>query len=199
MLDRSRDAAPPALAARLRRDTAAAHAAVEAQLDLQRPELSRDRYRALLAMFYGFYAPLEATLRSVAPPTPFALRERAHLIARDLQSLGIDGAQLVQLPTCTTLPRLARQEHAAGCIYVLEGACLGGQIIARAVKASVGTDTHTAFFIGEGNATAARWREVVAWLGALGGSGICADEVVGAARETFARLSDWAASQATRA
>jgi heme oxygenase len=37
------------------------------------------------------------------------------------------------LGACTDLPQLCRREQLAGCLYVVEGACLGGQLVTRAL------------------------------------------------------------------
>src|SRR5690349_18827043 len=97
------------------------------------PDLSIDRYQQVLRIFYGFYAPLEASLLRVTaagPPLGFPLRARCELIESDLYALGVDRRELAELPRCIDLPRLSSREDLAGCLYVLEGACLGGQVIA---------------------------------------------------------------------
>ena len=49
---------------------------------------------------------------------------------------------------------------ALGCLYVLEGATLGGVLIARHVRASLGFDgdAGSAFYLGYGPRTGAMWR-----------------------------------------
>jgi heme oxygenase len=49
---------------------------------------------------------------------------------------------------------------------VLEGACLGGQVIAPVLQRRLGVaeGSGASFFVGDGAATAARWARVVAWL-----------------------------------
>jgi heme oxygenase len=88
---------------------------------------------------------------------------------------------------------LDRTEHLAGCLYVLEGACLGGQIIARALRERLPlTDDHgLSFFVGDGSRTGARWRSVLDWLEGLVRRGALADEIVASARETFCALGCW--------
>ena len=195
--------AAPGLSERLRRDTAAAHRAIEARLDLLGSGLSRDRYRHTLQRLYGFHVPVEAQLARLAPTAPplgVPPAARAAALARDLGALGMAPAAIAALPHCAALPRGERPEHFAGCVYVLEGASLGGLVIARAVHARLGlcAATGAAFFSGAGRATAARWRRVVAWLNDGGTAGWCADEVVSAARETFAALERFLTAEADR-
>ena len=51
---------------RLRAETAELHQALDGRLDLTAAGLRLDRYRAVLRMFYGFYAALEPALARLA-------------------------------------------------------------------------------------------------------------------------------------
>jgi heme oxygenase len=88
---------------------------------------------------------------------------------------------------------LCRTEHLAGCLYVLEGASLGGQIIAKTLRGRLPlTNDHgLSFFVGDGSGTGARWRLVLGWLEDLVRRGALADEIVASARETFCALGSW--------
>ena len=181
---------------RLRRETVHQHETLERRLHLLEPGLSLQRYRLVLQSFHGFYAPVEDELsRLVATPASlgFPLRRRADLLARDLLTLGLSHFDIAGLPRCADLPRLCRTEHLAGCLYVLEGACLGGQIIAKALRGRLPlTNDHgLAFFVGDGSGTGARWRLVLRWLEDLMRRGAVGDEIVAAARETFCSLDSW--------
>src|SRR5437764_995185 len=83
--------------------------------------------------------------------------------------------------------------HLRGCLYVLEGACLGGQIIARALRGRLPlTNDHgLSFFVGDGSRTGARWKLVLGWLEDLVRRGALAEEIVASARETFCSLGCW--------
>ena len=74
---------PSSLRQQLKRETAALHQRLEAQLGLLDPALSLERYRRVLQVFYGFYAPVEASLvplaAAVGPPLGFPLRARSEL------------------------------------------------------------------------------------------------------------------------
>lgn len=183
---------------RLRTETAALHQALEARLDLLAPELTLDRYRAVLRTFYGYYAALEPPLaRLVAScgPPGFPLRARASSIARDLEALGAVTEELEGLARCDDLPPLSRREHLAGCLYVLEGSALGGAIIARAVEHRLGLRPARgcAFFAGDGDghARSSRWQDVLRWLDQVAMAERREDEIVAAASETFATLGRW--------
>ena len=182
---------------RLKRETAALHCHLEAQLGLLEPGLSMRRYRQLLETFYGFYAPVETSLVRIAaarPPRGFSMKIRSELLENDLQALGLTRRQLAELPRCVSLPPLSNEEQLAGCLYVLEGASLGGRVIARALDRDLGIakESGASFFVGDAEATSARWREVLAWLGGLEQAGPGSDAVVAAAQATFVAFAHWA-------
>jgi heme oxygenase len=177
-------------------ETAALHLRVEAQLGLLESPLSLARYRQVLEAFYGFYAPLEIGLSRLAatgPPLGVPLRARARLIENDLVALGLSTRELTELPRCTELPPLSCREHLAGCLYVLEGACLGGQVIARAVhrQLELSKESGASFFVGDADGTAARWRLVLTWLESLVREGARTAQIVATARATFLTLARW--------
>src|SRR5688572_19344201 len=140
------------LRGQLRRETRAFHDRLEAQLGLFEPQLSIGRYRQVLEAFYGFYAPVEVCLARLAAgcQLSFPLRARSGLIENDLLALGLSRRELAELPRCVELPRLDCSENLAGCLYVLEGACLGGQMLAPMLHRQLGVarESGAPFFVG---------------------------------------------------
>ena len=180
----------------LKRETADLHRRLEVDLGLLDSELSLDRYRRVLELFFGFYAPIEvglARLASVGPPLVLPLRARTALIESDLQSLGLSQREIADLPRCANLPRLSCPEDLAGCLYVLEGACLGGQVIAPALREQLGVEkgSGASFFIGDAEGTPARWSLFLAWLEGLVRAGSTTAEIVASARATFLAFARW--------
>ena len=186
-----------ALHRQLRQETAKLHHQLDAQLPLLHPHLSIGRYRDVLEVFLGFYAPLEDNLARLASSAVsrfgLSLRLRTELIERDLLALGASRRQVGELPRCTDLPRLSCLEDLAGCLYVLEGACLGGQVIAPALQRRLGLDRETgaSFFIGDAAATHARWKRVLDWLESLPSAGARVEDIVASACATFSALIEW--------
>jgi heme oxygenase (biliverdin-IX-beta and delta-forming) len=178
----------------LKRETADLHRRLEADVGLLEPGLSLERYRRVLQTFLGFYAPIETGLAERAElAIDLPLRARAELIERDLVSLGLSRRELDDVPRCTDLPPLSCLEDLAGCVYVLEGACLGGQVIARALHRRLGVakDSGASFFIGDAEGTSARWRLVLGWLEGLVHTGARAGTIVASARATFLSFARW--------
>jgi heme oxygenase (biliverdin-IX-beta and delta-forming) len=180
----------------LRRETADLHRRLEIDLGLLESELSLDRYRRVLEFFLGFYAPIEAGLaRAVSAGVPLGLplRDRTALLESDLLSLGRAQRDIDDLPRCADLPRLSCPEDLAGCLYVLEGACLGGQVIAPALREHLGVAAGdgASFFTGDAEGTSARWRSFLAGLEGLAQAGSVTAAIVASARATFLAFARW--------
>jgi heme oxygenase len=183
---------------RLKRETAAVHQRLEAQLGLLDPSLDVHRYVRVLEMFYGFYLPVEIDVtRFVAAELPlgFPLRARAELIERDLLALGGSPAALSALPLCSDRPQLSCVEDLAGCLYVLEGACLGGRVVSALLNRRLGLTkaSGAAFFAGDEEGTLHRWTVIVAWLDGLPRTGASSAKVISAATASFDAFARWAA------
>jgi heme oxygenase len=176
------------------------HKRLEAQLGLFESEFTIHCYVQVLQIFYGFYAPVEASLARLAAADPglgFPLRARSGLIESDLLALGVSRRELAQLPRCTNLPRLSGPEDLAGCLYVLEGACLGGQVIAPTLgqRLGVAKGSGASFFVGDSEATSARWIFVLTWLEGLVRAGARGEAIVASACATFLTLARWVEQQ----
>jgi heme oxygenase len=176
----------------LRRATAEQHRRLDHGLRYVFSErLSPHRYVTLLAAFFGFYVPLEESLarwEATSPPLGLPLVRRSALLQRDLRALGSTPEHMTM---CTHVPTLRRSGEIAGAIYVVEGACLGGQVIARELvqRLGIGRENGAAFFTGDDAATAVRWKQVLAWLeGRDRGE---RDDMIDGARRTFDAFSRW--------
>ena len=184
---------------RLKRETEGVHQHLEVQLGLLDPSLDVQGYRRVLETFYGFYVPVEidvTRLGAAEPPLGFPLRARAELIERDLLALGRSPAELAALPLCSDRPEPSCFEDLAGCLYVLEGACLGGQVLIPLLHRRLGLakDSGAAFFAGDEEWTLPRWAVVVAWLDGLPRTGASTAKIITAAKATFDALARWTAS-----
>jgi heme oxygenase len=180
----------------LRQQTSERHAAVEARLPLVDPALSRAAYEEILKRFYGFYLPLEARLLAVSLWREIGFemeaRRKVSPLEWDLEELS-DDAELARLPRCAELPEIACPAQALGCLYVVEGATLGGQIITKHLQKNLGITPETggAFFAGYGAETGARWQEFGAMITAQAGQLGQDDVIVASANRTFETLEHW--------
>lgn len=184
----------PTILKRLRSETSALHAELEQKLPLVDPRLSREGYRKILEGFFGYYAPLEAQLGGSAVwaelDFDFSARRKVPQLVADL---GVLGKAPEELPRCAELPELVTIPQVLGCLYVIEGATLGGQIITRHLQANLGITPETggAFFAGYGADTGARWQAFGAMITAAAERFGGEDEIVANANRTFETLDHW--------
>lgn len=184
---------------RLRAETRAEHKAIEADLDLTGDGLTRDAYCLILQRFYGFYARLEPAIGAVGGWSDRGLdwdaRRKVSLLEADLRNLGIDTP--TALPRCDDLPLLVTPADCFGCLYVLEGSTLGGQIISRHIRQTIGVTPETGgrFFHGYGDKTGEMWQPFRAAVTRFLVSPAEQDAAVAAAKDTFQMLHRWTAAR----
>ena len=192
--------APSSILSRLRLETRREHEAVEQVLDLMGVSLTVQRYRHRLEQFYGFYAPLEQRLQARELTLPSNMRaalaarlNKTALLRQDLKYLG---TRPDTLPLCCNLPPLGTQAEVLGCVYVMEGATLGGRMISQHIRTALGITPTTggSFFEGYGGETGMMWQSMRHLL-VNGASDIEAENtIVTNAATTFASLRCWCES-----
>jgi len=143
-------------------------------------------YRRLLTSLYRFYSPLE---RDIAGYLPDALASSGYcsksaLLTDDLDVLDVEWEGLS--PSGLS-PSISTSTQAVGSLYVLEGASLGGQIIARLAieRLHLEPDRGASFFHGHGADTGARWTEFRGRMEGLDLSPPDQGEAVASAQATF--------------
>ncbi len=183
--------------ARLRAETRAQHERLEAAVGPPSPPTPA-WYRRFLGRWWGFLVPIEEAL-AARPGLDAAIglalpprRKRAWLEA-DLAALGLGAAEIAALPLCTDLPPLDRAGEALGCLYVLEGSTLGGQLLARTIEAELPELAGATRFVRSyGPEVGPKWRGFLEALEAFSAQTPAAiDDVVRAGRETFAAFERW--------
>jgi len=185
----------------LREHTRPHHQAIEQNRllsEVVRPTLTRDVYVEVLARFYGFMKPLEHEwLRHGTEAGLGAFlknRMKTGLLEHDLAQMGVPADALCRMPQCTELPSSDGLARCLGILYVIEGSTLGGQMIAAAVKKSLGVDSGSggAYFAGYGASTGTMWKETCRVLEEYGqDTDTARAETVAAAAETFDTLHRW--------
>jgi heme oxygenase len=183
----------------LKQGTRAYHDALERKMAPLLNTLSIHTYTDLLQKLFGFYKPLEERIAALPAwhnlPVDLERRQKAPLLARDLLWLKVTQLQLSKLTWCERLPEVKSITEALGCLYVLEGATLGGQIISRHLKKNLALDGDRgcAFFCSYGDEVGLMWE---AFREAL--SSHCAkygrteeEQLVKSASETFVSLDYW--------
>jgi len=188
------------LLARLKAETSHLHSRIEQVVPLLRPELDRPAYRRYLERLLGYLRPLEATLSAFAASwaahgLDFEARRKTQLIERDLLALGGRPDELAALPLCAALPAARSLDEAWGCLYVLEGSTLGGQVILRTLgpRLQLSRSDGLSFLCGYGERTGTTWKAFAAAVGHFEASGCDRPAVVRGACETFSTQMDWLA------
>lgn len=190
---------PVGILARLKSETRSDHDALEAALGLAQTTLTPAAYRRTLERFYGFYRPLEAELQATLACSAHGLdlteRLKTSLLDADLRALG--GAAPDRLPVCASRPVVTDAARCFGCLYVLEGSTLGGQLISRHVRQTLGVTPETGgrFFQGYGDRTGQMWQSFRAAVTGFVVSPALQDAAVAAAKDTFQKLHRWTAEQ----
>ena len=162
----------------LRTGTRDAHARVEDSVDVLRAGRSPHTYAPVLQAFRSLYAPLEQALDrsplTLAVVPDFAERRKTGWLDEDLAALG------APVPSDLPVPPLDTVEDVAGACYVLEGATLGGAVVARELP-----DVPHRFFASYGSRRGAMWASFRGHLRTLEEQGVDEARTVASARRTF--------------
>jgi heme oxygenase len=144
---------------RLKSDTERQHRDLEALIDPMKNFCSLDAYQTHLLKTWAFYSPMETHLAALdwsVVGIDFASRRKTPLLEQDLHVLGIpfhEGEDAKRPLDRTDI------HFALGCLYVLEGATLGGQVISRHLaKLGIGPENGGLFFNGYGAKTGEMWK-----------------------------------------
>ncbi|MGC4044405.1 MAG: biliverdin-producing heme oxygenase [Armatimonas sp.] len=147
----------------LRSGTRTHHDRIEQKLGLPHRVTSQEEYVELLTGFYGFYRSVEPKLQewlSGLPDFCMAERQKWNLLRLDLTVLGFNEGTIAAIPLCSTPPAVDTVPQALGCLYVLEGSTLGGQVISAHFRRALGITPENGgrYFHGYGSQTAECWR-----------------------------------------
>lgn len=152
----------------LRQHTRELHRQTERALDLPRATSSLAEYSLVLRRLLDFYLPLEEQLfhqlpasRAIRPD--WENRRKVPSLQADLGVLEAAGA--LPAKPCA-VPLLASGLERVGAWYVVEGATLGGSVIAAQLsrRLGIGPDTGGRFFDVYGALRQRRWEQFCAYL-----------------------------------
>lgn len=180
----------------LRKTTREIHEEMESRLPLGRADLSREVYRELVLRFHGFLVPLEREILKcpeVSGPV-FDYVERLKQPALEADLVALDLSDRAALAGTADLPKLETVEDVYGCLYVIEGSTLGGQVISRSLREHLGIHPENggAYFSGYGPLTGPRWKEFLARLAAVAErEGVDQKAITRSAVETFQSMNRW--------
>lgn len=182
---------------RLRRETRAPHARLEARVQIERRVCEVALYADFLEKLFGFYQPQEQRLQALAGWEKYGVdlaeRWKTPWLRHDLAALGRTDRELEELPRCRALPAVHDLAQGFGCAYVLEGATLGGRHISRLLGESAVPAGARQFFSSYGSRVGELWTAFVAALESFAAHSAPAerDRIVATARDTFSRMEAW--------
>lgn len=179
---------------RLRAETKVTHQNLEKLLiPYIKSANSGDSYLKLLSLFYGYFKPVEQQIEQYIDSSflpDFDERRKSHTIIKDIQSVNA-GKELPMI--CSDLPSINGRYEALGALYVLEGSTLGGQVISKMLKNSLGFENNDslAFFSGYGDDTENRWAIFSDIMNKHVVGPTTQNETVSGANETFIKFRHW--------
>jgi heme oxygenase len=187
------------LFSQLRAATAAAHHRLDESIDICGDGLTIERYGCLLARFHGLFAAVEPQLAAVRGLDALALDldlarcRRTAWLSEDLETIGRRPGCLFDLASSRYSSVVAAVPEALGCLYVIEGAGLGGQVIVPCVQRQLGLSAAHGcrFFAGHGAATGERWRRLRAGADDYARRTGTHARIVRSAVAVFAMFEDW--------
>ena len=182
----------------LKEYTKEAHASSEKYLvNLIRQIETKADYAQLLRVFYGYFGKLEYSIGAVLDRkllSDYADRRRASALLADLEALN---AGTSDLETCMDLPQITNMYEVLGALYVYEGSSLGGQFISKMIAERLQVKENKAFgfFLSYGENTGRMWADFKKALNSLALDDEERNQVLNAARATFATFGRWLLSQ----
>jgi heme oxygenase (biliverdin-IX-beta and delta-forming) len=184
---------------RLREKTAGVHRRLDAELETHGFMRNRHEYLSVLKRFLGLYRPLERQLALISwtgSGIDAGQRRKSHWLIRDLEHFGLSRDAIEGLPECRFLPQITTVAEGLGVSYVLEGATLGGQIIARQIHSGMNISSGNGgrFFGAYGEKTGLLWRDFVGVLDRHGDDEAVAGSIERSAVATFECFIAWMSS-----
>lgn len=176
---------------RIRSATAVQHRALEQDLELVTEDLTTERHRQILALFFGFFSTWEPIVEA-AYGKWYADRRKLPLLRDDLKALGMSADEIAAVPPSPKIIEWSSEAGTLGSLYVMEGSTLGGQLISQHLERVLGLRDGIgySYYRGYGKQTGPRWRAFLELLEAHSGKGD--DEgIIRGAVATFSAVHRW--------
>jgi len=180
----------------LRKATRLSHERLERRVDIKSRFSHRAAYIEHLKRLWGFYASFEAALDPKLFEGTLAdldRRWKCPLLKQDIEFLDPVSGVLDGLPTCSTVPVCRDTSQAFGCLYVLEGATLGGQALLKLAANSLGVSRFNgaAYLASYGEDVAEMWSRLRVAIDRWCNTDARLHRAVESATLTFDCIADW--------
>ncbi|MFT3933985.1 MAG: biliverdin-producing heme oxygenase [Chitinophagaceae bacterium] len=185
----------------LREATKASHQQLDHQLyPIIQSVSSEQAYGHLLTVFYGFYQPiyqrLNAFLSDGTLVSDYQQRRQPYWILDDLKTLDISASSG---ENCQHLPAIDTLSAALGAYYVMEGATMGGSIIAKKIASNTGLEESgnaLRFFSAYRENNGKMWKIFLDTLENVAAQDEdVQQEIINTAQQTFERFGQWIKAQ----
>lgn len=184
---------------RVREETRGSHDRLEAVAlsdRIMEGSLQPEEYKKLLLVHCLVHRELEALLekrgvREHFPELQFDERKKMPLLQKDVEELAI-GEEALALPAAGQLPRAEEPYGALGCMYVMEGATLGGNVIVKSLRKNehLSGIKNFHYFGCYGGDTGRRWKIFLEVLKEKGKEAEAQQQIVEAAKATYGFFED---------
>ncbi len=157
-------------------------------------------YKLYLQKFYSVHKAIEQEFeRFQWDDFRLNMQERSKIefIAADLRTLGMNAAEIENLPAMQPAPQFTSIAEAFGAMYVLEGSTLGGQIQARHVERIIAhahpdTPQASAYFSSYGARVGEMWKNFCMALATVANNDEATEKtIIEAAQRTFGAIETW--------
>lgn len=165
---------------------------------LTRPGYPLETYRLVLRVYAWAYGELEARILAWLERHPsdfdYRARRKHGWLLQDLAWFGdVPATPAAEAVAC---PEVDSPGALLGMLYPLEGATLGGQVIAPQLDLNLGLQAATGgrFFAAYGDENPEKWRQFLAFLGRQQPDPVALDQTLKTACQTFLYLEgllDW--------
>ncbi|WP_017731417.1 biliverdin-producing heme oxygenase [Nafulsella turpanensis] len=154
--------------------------------------LSLEEYKKLIRVHFMVHQALEEQLEAngveeLFPALDYEQRRKMPLLEQDIGELGIAREPLSRQEPAGQLPQLNKPFGLLGCMYVLEGATLGGMVIVKALKKNehLSSLENFHYFGCYGGETGPQWKRFLEVLKDEGAHSEAQEPIVEAARQTY--------------
>lgn len=145
--------------------------------------------------FYGFFQPLEEPIYhpGIVPVDDVMQRRKLHLLRSDLAYLRLDEENLYPGNVNSILPDYSTVAAKMGIMYVIEGSTLGGKVIGRMLKKSLGLEDGkgTSYYNSYGEELGPMWKSFVFSLTDYAIKSNNEAEIIKSASDTFSGFKTW--------
>jgi len=157
-------------------------------------KINLENFKNVLKVFYGFYKPLEEKIYNLQELEDLGLkiekRKKIPLLLKDMENFNILEYEINKIELCYDFPNFDTIENILGSLYVIEGATLGGQIVANKLQEIFNKEIY--FFNSYRENIKEMWKEFCNVLNEFGNKNPDKEEIIIESSEnTYFKFNEW--------